>query len=426
MFGIIIESVLALLAKIAPDQLKNNFKSWKANLTEQNMAESLIRIGQWGHKTDVMLFKDFSSYVRGEMPSKGGIIRVTITRLSCILLAIRFGLPALVDSPLIKTILTDLCYSLGNYRLTCLITSCTVMNTFNVGAVIQYQEMTRKLKAYEFFDSIIGKKPRIKLSPSKQQSLTLGIYVMSEYLLRQYYLIGLILAHIVFYSVQINNYMDPNSGYSLFWMAMWVTPTYLFLKHGTGVLCVGTCYWIFCAFYLKYVFSDTKNKLEMCLKLRNPRLLKKAIVEHNSAVKLCEELNEFFKYMVFLLYYLMSPVYMLSLYYIISDNTDFLGVLVTTMLMSFTYFLVLLLNLQSSQISKHAQCPSKLLYSYASSRILPHKENIKIMTYIERLCGPDIGFYCLDWFPMNSYEFYQYCANCMTIFILCNGLFASF
>ena len=130
--------------------------------------------------------------------------------------------------------------------------------------------------------------------------------------------------------------------------------------------------------------------------------------------------------MIFSLYYLLSPMYMLTLYYMISKNPEIFPLIICILLLIFTYSLHFTLNLISSQISRNAHSPRKVLYSYVSTYLLQFNENMKVMTFIERLCGPEIGFYCMDWFPMNSNEFYQYCAYCLSMFILCNQLFESF
>ena len=40
------------------------------------------------------------------------------------------------------------------------------------------------------------------------------------------------------------------------------------------------------------------------------------------------------------------------------------------------------------------------------------------MAFIEKLDGPEIGFYCWVLFPMNSYMFYKYVANCVVTYFL--------
>ena len=79
-------------------------------------------------------------------------------------------------------------------------------------------------------------------------------------------------------------------------------------------------------------------------------------------------------------------------------------------------------NLFSSRVSKASILPLKYLHRFMTENQLPLKERLKTMEMIERLSGPDIGFYCYDLFPMNSYEFYIYVANCCKNYFLINSL----
>ena len=65
----------------------------------------------------------------------------------------------------------------------------------------------------------------------------------------------------------------------------------------------------------------------------------------------------------------------------------------------------------------------KLMFRVLSSRKMNFsiREKLKIMQFIEKLSGPDIGFYCLDFFPMNGYEFGKYLYVCGANYILITG-----
>ena len=46
------------------------------------------------------------------------------------------------------------------------------------------------------------------------------------------------------------------------------------------------------------------------------------------------------------------------------------------------------------------------------------KQRLKLLSFIEKLSGREIGFYCYDLFPMNNYEFYQYLYICGSNYFL--------
>ena len=66
----------------------------------------------------------------------------------------------------------------------------------------------------------------------------------------------------------------------------------------------------------------------------------------------------------------------------------------------------------SAWVNKGAHKSYPVLFSHLTQRYMPLWLRIKLMAFIERKSGPDIGFYCYDLFPMINYEFYQYIYIC--------------
>ena len=50
---------------------------------------------------------------------------------------------------------------------------------------------------------------------------------------------------------------------------------------------------------------------------------------------------------------------------------------------------------------------------------------MKTSSLIERLCGPLIGIYCLDLFPVTNFEFYLFVVNCAKNLVLLIDLIKS-
>ena len=144
----------------------------------------------------------------------------------------------------------------------------------------------------------------------------------------------------------------------------------------------------------------------------------KMIGEHNTVCKLIEELNENLKIILFLLYFLASPALMVLLANTHSKNTIVVAKFVSLFIFIIVFGVVIYLNISSSPVSSGARKPLKYLYRFMAENRLKRMERLKTMLFIERLSGPDIGFYCLDLFPMNSYEFTIYIINCMKSYLL--------
>ena len=88
--------------------------------------------------------------------------------------------------------------------------------------------------------------------------------------------------------------------------------------------------------------------------------------------------------------------------------------------------LVLLIFAVSSllaMISKSAHKCYPLLYSILMTRSLTYRQRLRIESMISRLSGPVIGFYCLDLFAVNSYEFSQLILISVANYLFIIGLF---
>ena len=133
-------------------------------------------------------------------------------------------------------------------------------------------------------------------------------------------------------------------------------------------------------------------------------------------------MNQFYSVVLFNLYYLFTPNIMIAIYLVIDSNTHIF--LRMTMIGYAVLILttVLSINLLSSRISHSSRKPMKYLFGYLIGNHLRINCRLKTMSFIERLSGPDIGFYCLDLFPMNSFEFYLYVVNSVKLYILISDL----
>ena len=133
-------------------------------------------------------------------------------------------------------------------------------------------------------------------------------------------------------------------------------------------------------------------------------------------------MNEFFSVILFILYYLATPSILITLYIVLEKDTSW-----AFRLGSITYAFTILvsifaMNLLSSRISHSARKPMKHLFRYLTDNRLSSKQRLKTMSLIELLSGPDIGFYCLDLFPLNSFEFHLFVVNSIKLYILISSL----
>ena len=387
------------------------------------LSESLKRLGRYANKYNVFLYK----YVHGEIPSNKRILWFIFCRFCCLLVGIRFGLLVFFNNQLMRTLMTDFTYKMGNSRLTCALLACSGLIIFLIGFVIQYQEMAHTNYSYYHNMKIIELNHPAKIQFDKRlRFLSKIMNFYTKFLLRQTYRISITISYISIHILVILGYLDSHSGFSIISIIFWVIPTYIFFQQFYGIIIVGNISWLFDSFFAKYWFEDINTKIGRYLKFPNNRLLMRAIAEHNSAVKYCQDLNHLYKYLIFILYYMCSPAFMLCIYYILLKDTSFVGVLIGSCIMIVGYSSVFGVTLFSSQITTAAHKPRKVLYRKIAQKSLPLQQKLKISSFIEKLCGPDIGFNCLDFFPMNYFEFYLYITNCIPNCILFTDLFNSF
>jgi hypothetical protein len=122
-----------------------------------------------------------------------------------------------------------------------------------------------------------------------------------------------------------------------------------------------------------------------------------------------------------MVYFLLTPLHNIAVYMSVSEtNTLFRSLyLIGLTILSTILFIV---NYMSSSLSSSAHDFTSDLYTFLVSKRIPVQHKLKISSFIEKLCGPVIGYYCYELFPFTNYEFYQYVSFVFTNYILLNGL----
>jgi len=86
-------------------------------------------------------------------------------------------------------------------------------------------------------------------------------------------------------------------------------------------------------------------------------------------------------------------------------------------------FVLFIFNYSMSLVSEAAHRPYNKLNSIIVRKSTSRVINLKVVSLTEKLSGPVIGIYCLDFFPFTNYEFLIYIINCVKYFILLIGLY---
>ena len=409
-------------------KILGNFSDIKKELNndiEISLSESLKRGVQLLYDYNI-LYSNLEGYVHGHKPSIRRILLVSIGEIMSLVMILRLLLSAVYnENPGFKLLLNDFLVEMEiegkNKMIIYILVIWGCLFNIIVQGTFNYKELTHKLKFMDYLYDITQNKPAIQLSYSLHTRLTLRIHLYSKYICHFGY-VCTVLIGIIF--VAILSLMNSPDFLSKIMALIWLIPTFFLLKFSCGLTQSVTIIFVFCVFYLKYAFNTIEDNIKLCLKCRNSKLVIKAINEHRIAEQMCKDFNDFFKILNFIIYFILSPAQMLNFRLISNENSPtslrIFGLISFVLVYTLAFNLILI----NSQIIRSAHRPRKYFYGYLNRKGLPFKTRTKIMNFTEWLCGPDIGFYCMDWFPMNSFEFYKYCAFCVSFYIMVSGFFS--
>ena len=200
----------------------------------------------------------------------------------------------------------------------------------------------------------------------------------------------------------------------LFWLTITLSWSVFFYS---SIMIVG-CIWFITALFLNYKFKEINELIERSVRIRDKDLLIKSIIIHNSVAVLTHRLNKYLNVLVFIVYYIGTPALQLQ-FYVSHEKSTVLALRFVCLVAFLSIFsMVFLMNLMSANLIKSAHKSDRLLYTFLIRNRLSLRNQLDIQSFIERLSGCPIGFYCLNMFPMNNPEFFQYLATVCTNYIL--------
>ena len=157
----------------------------------------------------------------------------------------------------------------------------------------------------------------------------------------------------------------------------------------------------------------------------NIRLLMYAIHEHNYVERLTRDINIFLSPLIFIMYYFVTLSS--QFFYYISQRADtlFIHGLIFQFIAIWNMFVLMVMNISCSQVCSRAHKPYATLFSiiFNLNIRMSLKQRLKLWSFVEKLSGPQIGFYCYDLFAMNSNRFYRYLCIYVSNYILIVTLF---
>ena len=213
-------------------------------------------------------------------------------------------------------------------------------------------------------------------------------------------------------------YFRPNSGFHWLSTAFWLPITLVWVTNYFAVLIYVFAILFTSILYLKYKYIEINNVFDYCLKTGDTRPLLANIRSHNSVSLWVKDITGSGNVLMFVLYYLGSPSLETLLYNWHDPNSTLIwrtnvSIIFNAMVLSIGSAVFFM-----SSFSHNAHKPYDQLYKILIKTELTRKQRLKINEFMEHLCGPKIGFYCLDLFPMNSFKFFEYLMFCSCFYIM--------
>ena len=186
------------------------------------------------------------------------------------------------------------------------------------------------------------------------------------------------------------------------------------------MLLTGGSFWCICMLSLRYHFIQLDNEIRMSIKQCNINNTSQLIVHHKQIELDTYWLNKEFGVHFYIVYKFLKPVLNLLIYLTHARDTKLVSRFLFMMISTAIIYFKIMLSYLASSVMTSAHRPRTALYSSVMTRDnnMSMKAKLKIIGFIERLSGPEIGFSCYDLFPINTYNFTDYVLDSFASYVL--------
>ena len=125
---------------------------------------------------------------------------------------------------------------------------------------------------------------------------------------------------------------------------------------------------------------------------------------------LTKKFNNFFRVFIFIMYYNFTLAAEAMILIIQHKESTIIGKIGAVFVGVISLTIIIILNKMSTWISTTAHHSYDKLYFLSNDKRIrmSFRQRWKLLSFIEKLSGHTIGFYCYDLFPMTSERFFQY------------------
>jgi hypothetical protein len=360
----------------------------------------------------------FEDFMNNTKPKKR-IIIVWTYYILLLFIDLRFFLLAIINKPWIWTLFADPFYILRKGNLVSLCGGICGLMALLVKTLLIIVENSPQFKPilqlYSSNRNQYGLQNRYYnkfcLKSKFMAKLFLGPFFRLPVFAMTFFYIGLaFIAH--FYS---------DLEFSIITSILTTIALFFWVNHCFALVWAGFVFFYFVSLNLKYNFRQLKDIMKRNLKSGNLVLLMDVIHEHNYYSELTLECNKIFRYVLVTIYFLLTPLLDIGVYMTAFEVNYVLRIFYAFLAIGVS-LVIFIVNYISSSLSSSAHDFTADLYTFLTSKRIPVQHKLKISSFIEKLCGPVIGYYCYDLFAFTNYEFYEFVSFVFCTYFLLNSL----
>ena len=415
--------ILRILTKLL-NYFEDKRKSLKEYMTDCNIREVFESFEEFS-KNKLVFIYDIDEYVQGKKNNKREFW-VFLAKLMAFLRIFEAFFMGFIDDIRIRLLIMDytLFGSEGNrllYRITLICFGQVVLVPL---FLVQYLEISKKLPIFKICHLIKYRIIKYPLNSKNYRKFCLFLKIYSLIVFNSVKTYSIICT--IFHSFIFGSY--PRDGYeiySIFGQIMGNITFFIACYYSTAFLGIASIICLSLTQYLKYKFEEINTKIELSLKQMNIRLLMNAIHEHNYVERLTRDINDLFSKIIFIVYYILTLTSQLFLFIAQRDDTLLIYRIVFPIFALINIFGLFYMHIVSNQICTraHEAYPNLFTILVNENFRMNYKQRLKLMSFMEKLSGPQIGFYCYDLFAMNSNGFYEYITIYVSNYFLIMSLF---
>ena len=405
------------------NQLTIVYDAYVENLFNFNRA--LSKLEKFTRINYISLTTSFDKY-GPEFQEKTRLFYIILSRLAIFLTMIKFYIPLFMKNNSNKIYLMDFGEILGHPLLASSTLGTVTLAVLAIGITLTYQELTHTAHFIDILNLINKGEIKYPLKYINFKKYCKKVNLLTDLVFREFHIF--MVSFCVSFHIFVTLLLLLSQEFNFYLLASFIFfnfITSIFLNQCFAYVWMGFTLWFMSTLYLKYKFIEIRDKIELSLKHSNINLLMNAIEEHNYVEIMTKKFNHFFRMITFIIYYIATIGFQLMFFAIHKKDIKILGRIGATTIFGTCFWVVLFMNIMSIWVNKAAHKPYYKLYSIINKHGIPmrFRQHWKLLSFIEKLSGPPIGYYCYNLFPMNNWEFYQYLYIAGTNYILIMGLF---